>query len=127
MGTKLSHDPRLPKLLRLVREKGDELHARAVSGVMHGLGVLHADLRALPTARWTARFEKSFTAKLAGVLSSRVEATAAEMNAQEVAIAYNACAKYDALGERLTPDAWLALASAASKRSVRFTSQGFQG
>lgn len=124
VGTELSHDPRLPKLLRLVREKVDELHARAVSGVMHGLGVLHSDLRALPTARWTTRFEKSFTAKLADVLSSRVEVTAAEMNAQEVAIAYNACAKYDALGERLTPNAWLALASAASKESVRFTSQG---
>ena len=39
-----------------------------------------------------------------------MEATAAEMNAQEVSIAYNACAKYDALGERLTPAAWLALA-----------------
>ena len=124
VGTKLSHDPRLPKLLRLVREKGDELHARAVSGVMHSLGVLHADLRALPVGRWTARFEKSFTAKLAGALSSRVEATAAEMNAQEVAIAYNACAKYDALGERLTPDAWLALALAASKQSSGFTPQG---
>ena len=84
VGTKLSHDPRLPKLLRLVREKVDELHARAVSGVMHGLGVLHSDLRALPTARWTTRFEKSFTAKLADVLSSRVEVTAADMNAQEV-------------------------------------------
>lgn len=124
VGTELSHDPRLPKLLRLVREKVDELHARAVSGVMHGLGVLHSDLRALPTARWTTRFEKSFTAKLADVLSSRVEVTAADMNAQEVAIAYNACAKYDALGERLTPNAWLALASAASKESDRFTSQG---
>ena len=116
VGAKLSHDPRLPKLLRLVREKVDELHARAVSGVMHGLGVLHSDLRALPTSRWTERFEKSFTAKLASALSSRVETTAAEMNAQEVAIAYNACAKYDALGERLTPDAWLALAASwASK------------
>ena len=110
-GAKLSDDPRLPKLLRLVREKVDELHARAVSGVMHGLGVLHSDLRALPASRWTERFEKSFTAKLASELSSRVETTAAEMNAQEVAIAYNACAKYDALGERLTPGAWLALAT----------------
>ena len=118
VGTELSHDPRLPKLLRLVREKVDELHARAVSGVMHGLGVLHSDLRALPTARWTTRFEKSFTAKLADVLSSRVEVTAAEMNAQEVAIAYNACAKYDALGERLTPKRVARVSVAASKESV---------
>ena len=124
VGAKLSADPRLPKLLRLVREKSDGLHARGVSGVMHGLGVLHADLRALPVSRWTATFEKSFTAKLGDSLSQRVEATASDMNAQEVAIAYNACAKYDALGERLTPGAWRALADTIHMRADEFTAQG---
>ena len=124
VGAKLSADPRLPKLLRLVREKSGDLHARGVSGVMHGLGVLHADLRALPVSRWTAAFEKSFTAKLGDSLSRRVEATASDMNAQEVAIAYNACAKYDALGERLTPGAWRALADTIHMRADEFTAQG---
>ena len=128
--TDLARDPRFISILRAVIRRAPEFGAQALANVAHGVGDLVGKLGADP--RGAVSTETSIGPdewdRLVRAMSDRFAVDSArldrELNAQEVANAYNGAAWFPDLAETMGPASWSRLARSVERVHDHLNEQG---